>query len=315
MQMNKRGAIVTAVMLSLMLAPLAEAKRMGGGKSRGMNRAIPSQTYQQPNNQYRNQPQAQPQAQQKSGSNVGRMVGAGVAGAAIGAMAGHAMANNNEATAASQADAAEKKGGINWVWLILLALGGFYFYRRFAAKKAQQQTPSAGFNGTTTKKTDFTQTASANPVSAPALNTQSSNTNVFGEQLGQTQAPLSGSANLIDGSSTEAFLRFARQRFNHVQAMNSASNIEEIRRYFTPAMFADIQQDIRTNDDVAEFSQLTATVVGQAQESGEDIVSVRFSGQVSEQLGSAPMPFSEVWHFSKPSGSHSDWLIAGIQQD
>ena len=41
-------------------------------------------------------------------------------------------------------------------------------------------------------------------------------------------------------------------------------------------------------------------------------MSVRFTGTVSEDLNSQPVPFSEVWHFVKPAGSTQDWLVADV---
>ena len=52
-----------------------------------------------------------------------------------------------------------------------------------------------------------------------------------------------------------------------------------------------------------------------ATENGQYVVSVRFTGTVSEDLNSLPQPFAEVWHFVKPAGSTQDWLVAGIQQE
>ncbi|MFI7968542.1 Tim44 domain-containing protein, partial [Acinetobacter baumannii] len=83
-----------------------------------------------------------------------------------------------------------------------------------------------------------------------------------------TQAPF-GSATtnsgnqLPDGSEPASFLRVARQRFNHIQSINSASNIEEIRRYLTPELYNSMYNDIMENQDqdVAEFSNLNAMVV------------------------------------------------------
>lgn len=99
--------------------------------------------------------------------------------------------------------------------------------------------------------------------------------------------------------------------------MNSASNIEEIRRYLTPDLYSSMYNDIMANQDqdVAEFSNLNAMVVDSTTENGQYVVSVRFTGTVSEDLNSLPQPFSEIWHFVKPAGSSEDWKVAGIQQD
>lgn len=51
-----------------------------------------------------------------------------------------------------------------------------------------------------------------------------------------------------------------------------------------------------------------------ATENGQYVVSVRFTGTVSEDLNSLPQPFAEIWHFVKPINSANDWVVAGIQQ-
>ena len=56
-------------------------------------------------------------------------------------------------------------------------------------------------------------------------------------------------------------------------------------------------------------------VIDSATENGQYIVSVRFTGTVSEDLNSLPQPFTEIWHFVKLTGSNQDWLVAGIQQE
>ncbi|MCP5756953.1 hypothetical protein NL335_28250, partial [Klebsiella pneumoniae] len=79
---------------------------------------------------------------------------------------------------------------------------------------------------------------------------------------------------LPDGSEPAAFLRIARQRFNRIQSMNTASNIEEIRRYLTPELYSSMYNDIMENQDqdVAEFSNLNAMVVDSATENGQYVV-------------------------------------------
>ena len=327
MEVRQRGLIAAMLTATLLVAPLAaEAKRAGGGKSHGMSRsAAPTQSYQQPRQTTPAQQPTTAPAQQKSGPGVGGMVAAGVAGAAIGAVAANALADDQ---AASAAEAQEEKGGIpSWIWILLAAAVAFFLFRKMGAKKKLTPNPYAPNSGA--NQAPFAQTP---PSAAP----RNDNTNIFGQSVGgsaaSTQAPFGQTANtnapfgaaytnsgnqLPDGSEPASFLRVARQRFNHIQSMNTASNIAEIQRYLSPDLYQSMYQDIMANQDqdVAEFSNLNAMVVDSATENGQYVVSVRFTGTVSEDLNSLPQPFTEIWHFVKPAGSNQDWLVAGIQQE
>ncbi|UIZ58420.1 Tim44-like domain-containing protein [Acinetobacter sp. SCLZS86] len=327
MEVRQRGLIAAMLTATLLVAPLAaEAKRAGGGKSHGMSRsAAPTQSYQQPRQTTPAQQPTTAPAQQKSGPGVGGMVAAGVAGAAIGAVAANALADDQ---AASAAEAQEEKGGIpSWIWILLAAAVAFFIFRKMGAKKKLTPNPYAPNSGA--NQAPFAQTP---PAAAP----RNDNTNIFGQSVGgsaaSTQAPFGQTTNnnapfgaaytnsgnqLPDGSEPASFLRVARQRFNHIQSMNTASNIAEIQRYLSPDLYQSMYQDIMANQDqdVAEFSNLNAMVVDSATENGQYVVSVRFTGTVSEDLNSLPQPFTEIWHFVKPAGSNQDWLVAGIQQE
>ena len=319
MEVRQRGLIDGFLTAALLVAPLAaEAKRAGGGKSHGMSRqAAPTQSYQQPRQATpAQQPTAPATAPAKSGPGVGGMVAAGVAGAAIGAVAANALADDNSA---SQAQAQEEKGGIpSWIWILLAAAVAFFIFRKMGAKKKVAPNPYAPNNCST--QAPFGQQASPR--------TSNDNSNIFGQSVGgsaatpQNNAPFGAAytnsgSQLPDGTEPAAFLRIARQRFNHIQSMNTASNISEIQRYLTPDLYQSMYQDIMANQDqdVAEFSNLNAMVTDSATENGQYVVSVRFTGTVSEDLNSLPQPFAEVWHFVKPAGSTQDWLVAGIQQE
>ncbi|MCO8080553.1 Tim44 domain-containing protein [Acinetobacter lwoffii] len=334
MEVRQRGLITGILTAVLLVAPFAaEAKRAGGGKSHGMQRsAQPTQSYQQPRQAAPAQqaPVAGAATQQKSGPGVGGMVAAGVAGAAIGAVAANALADD-QSVAASEAQAAqaeEEKGGIpGWIWILLAAAVAFFIFRKMSAKKkvaSNHFAPNSGAGNTA----PFGQ--------APTAPRSGDSTNIFGQNVGgqtsSNNAPL-GSApvnnapfgaaytqsgsQLPDGTEPAAFLRVARQRFNHIQSMNTASNISEIQRYLTPDLYQSMYNDIMNNQDqdVAEFSNLNAMVVDSSTDNGQYIVSVRFTGTVSEDLNSLPQPFAEIWHFTKPAGSNQDWVVAGIQQD
>jgi len=318
MEVRQRGLMAGILMAAMVVAPMAEAKRAGGGKSHGMSRsAAPTQSYQQPRQAT---PVQQPVAptQQKSGSGVGKMVAAGVAGAAVGAVAANALADDKAASEA-QTQQEEEKGGIpGWIWILLAAAVAFFLFRKFGAKKKLANNPYAPNNAGNTAP--FGQ-----QTAAPR--TSNDSTNIFGQSVGgsagaATQAPFGAASTqsgnqLPDGTEPAAFLRVARQRFNHIQSMNTASNISEIQRYLTPDLYQSMYNDIMANQDqdVAEFSNLNAMVVDSATENGQYVVSVRFTGTVSEDLNSLPQPFTEIWHFVKSAGSNQDWLVAGIQQE
>ena len=334
MEVRQRGLITGILTAVLLVAPFAaEAKRAGGGKSHGMQRsAQPTQSYQQPRQAAPAQqaPVAGAATQQKSGPGVGGMVAAGVAGAAIGAVAANALADD-QSVAASEAQAAqaeEEKGGIpGWIWILLAAAVAFFIFRKMSATKKVASNPFAPNSGAG-NTAPFGQ--------APTAPRGGDSTNIFGQNVGgqtsSNNAPL-GSApvnnapfgaaythsgsQLPDGTEPAAFLRVARQRFNHIQSMNTASNISEIQRYLTPDLYQSMYNDIMSNQDqdVAEFSNLNAMVVDSSTDNGQYIVSVRFTGTVSEDLNSLPQPFAEIWHFTKPAGSNQDWVVAGIQQD
>ena len=319
MEVRQRGLMAALLMASLVVAPMAEAKRAGGGKSHGMSRSVAPSQSSQPRQAAPAQPNTAPA---RKGPGVGGMVAAGVAGAAIGAVAANALADDN--TPASNAQATEQqqeeKGGIpNWIWILLLAAGAFFLFRKFGAKKKlAANNPYAPNNAGNTAP--FGQ-----PTAAPR--TSNDNSNIFGQSVGGTagaapqasfgSASTSNGNQLPDGSEPAAFLRVARQRFNHIQSMNTASNINEIQRYLTPELYQSMHSDIMANQDqdVAEFSNLNAMVTNSANENGQYVVSVRFTGTVSEDLNSPAQAFAEVWHFTKPAGSNQEWLVAGIQQE
>ena len=323
MQVHQRGLMAALLMATLVAAPVAEAKRAGGGKSHGMSRSSStSQSYQQP--RQATPTQQQTTTPQKSGPGVGSMVAAGVAGAAVGAVAANALADDKNPTATEQQAVEqaqqEEKGGIpSWLWVLLAAAIAFFVFRKLGAKKKlAANNPYAPNNS---GQNNF-----GRPSSPQSTARQSGdNTNIFGQSVGGgTAAPqaafggasMSSGNQLPDGTEPAAFLRVARQRFNHIQSVNSASNVEEIRRYLTPELFNSMYQDIMANQDqdVAEFSNLNAMVADTATENGQYVVSVRFTGTVSEDLNSLPQPFTEIWHFVKPTGSQQDWVVAGIQQ-
>jgi predicted lipid-binding transport protein (Tim44 family) len=113
------------------------------------------------------------------------------------------------------------------------------------------------------------------------------------------------------------FLRVAKLNFVRLQAANDAGNLEDIREFTTPEVFAEIKLQMDERGAAAQQTdvvQLDAELLEALTEGQQHVASVRFNGLIREEAGAAAMPFNEVWILSKPVSGERGWVIAGIQQ-
>ena len=122
----------------------------------------------------------------------------------------------------------------------------------------------------------------------------------------------------IPGFEVAPFVRVAKTSFIRLQAANDAADLDDIRDYTTPEMYAEISMQVKergTAPQKTEVVSLDADVVEAVLEDGYEIASVRFWGLMRENDAANPEPFDEVWHVRKKAGDgKAPWLIAGIQQ-
>lgn len=116
----------------------------------------------------------------------------------------------------------------------------------------------------------------------------------------------------------EPFLREAKKHFLRLQDDYDRSDLNDIREYVTPEMFAEINMQIRergTQPNKTEVVTLNASMQDVVTEGDWVIASVRFDGMIREEAGAAAEPFNEIWHIQKSqSQANATWLISGIQQ-
>ncbi len=116
----------------------------------------------------------------------------------------------------------------------------------------------------------------------------------------------------------EPFLREAKKHFLRLQDDYDRADLNDIREYVTPEVFAEINMQIRERGDKpnkTEVVTLNAAIQDVATEGDWVIASVNFSGMIREEIGGAAEPFNEVWHIQKSqSQANATWLISGIQQ-
>ncbi len=261
----------------------AEAKRLGGGGSSGMQRQSIA-----PSRSYEAAPQAPRQAAAPAGATQPKR-------SWMGPLAGLA-AGLGLAALASHFGFGEGMANLMMVGLLILAAVMFFRFMRRKAAASQQggmQYAGAGNGYTPPEPAPF----------APA---------------GGLAAPVAAAAGHIPADfDVEAFVRNAKVNFIRLQAANDAGNLDDIREFTSPEMFAEIKLGMGERASAkqeTDVAQLNGEVLDVAQEASRYIVSIRFTGLIAEEKGAAPTPFDEIWHMTKPTDNSRGWVLAGIQQ-
>jgi predicted lipid-binding transport protein (Tim44 family) len=277
------AVFVATIALGLSLGE-AEAARMGGGKSVGMQRqSVPPKPAptQQATPATPTSPAAAPAAAPKR-NWMGPLAGL-AAGLGIAALLSHFGMG---------------EGMANILMIALLAFAAFFVLKLLFGRKAPAGQAS-----------DPLQYAGAgNPaMGQPVQNVP------FG-----SAAPAEASVQRIPADfDTEGFVRVAKLNFVRLQAANDARNLDDIREFTSPELFAEIkmQMDERgTAPQQTDVVTLNAELLEVTTEAGRHIASVHFSGMIREEVGVAATPFNEVWNLNKPIEGGKGWVIAGIQQ-
>ena len=302
-------AMVGLIMAGSFASLDAEARRMGGGRSFGrqsntvqQQQATPSQPSQ--SNQAMQQQRGQPApAQTSAAPNRNRWLGpiAGLAaGLGIAALLSHF--GLGEAFAGMMA---------NVIVIAVLAMIVIWLIRRFMGRKRDTAQPSyAGASPSLNAgNTGYTQEPR---YSAPP-------TGSYLEPQGNplTTPSINAMPVVPAGFDSEAFLRNAKVYFVRLQAAWDVGNVEDIREFTTPEMFAEVRVDLAsrgTESNQTDVVQLNAELLGVEERTNEYFASVRFSGLIREAPGAAAEPFVEVWNLSKANRDGEGWLLAGIQQ-
>jgi predicted lipid-binding transport protein (Tim44 family) len=124
-------------------------------------------------------------------------------------------------------------------------------------------------------------------------------------------------ARIPPGFDSEAFLRIAKLNFVRLQASNDAKSLDDIREFVSPELYAEIKLQMDERGDTPQQTDvvtLNAELLEVVTEGNRHIASVRFSGTLREAVGAPATPFAEIWNLAKPVSGNQGWVIAGIQQ-
>jgi len=314
------GALV-AVVAATSVPTVAEAKRFGGGGSSGLQRSMPARTAP---NAPPPKPATPAQAQQAAPANAA--AGAAPAAAAakrswMGPIAGLA-AGLGIAALMSHLGLGEAFG--NFLMLALLAVAAIFLVR-LVMRRMSGAAPAGG------PALASAGGPSASPWQAPAtserrgLDASSTSANAPREDepaaaapaAEEADAPAPAKAFVPAAFDSEGFSRIAKMIFIRMQTANDSADLDDLRRFTTPEMFAAARLEIQERGPAAQHTdvvRIDADVLDVANEDDRQVVSVRFHGQVVEASGAAPVDFDEIWHLVKPHDDSRSWAIAGIEQ-
>ena len=120
-----------------------------------------------------------------------------------------------------------------------------------------------------------------------------------------------------EGFDADGFLRQAKLNFLRLQAANDGGKLDDLREFTSDDLFEALRRDLQEHGasrQQTEVVNLEAELLEVATEGDAHWASVRFSGMIREHPEAQPEPFQEVWNLAKPVSGASGWILAGIQQ-
>ncbi|MDO9604305.1 Tim44 domain-containing protein [Hydrogenophaga sp.] len=299
-------AMVFALGLSTVAMDAEAARRMGGGKSVGMQRdatpakapmATPAQTPSAAPGAAAAAPAAAAAASSRSkwmGPIAGLAAGIGLMALASHLGFGEGLANMLM---------------IGLMIMAVLAVVGMVMRKRAAAQAGSRGGMAYAGAGAGSRAPQ----ASAYQVAMPATGGVSTGGSMIGAGIGANTA----TGNIPADFDVASFVRNAKVNFIRLQAANDAGNLDDLRQFTTPEMFAELKMDLADRGAAEQHTdvvRIDGDVIDVEENADGYVVSVRFTGETREGDSAATETFDEIWHLSKPRQGSGGWLLAGIQQ-
>ncbi|WP_250462948.1 MULTISPECIES: Tim44-like domain-containing protein [unclassified Caballeronia] len=294
----------------------ADARRMGGGRSMGRQSATATQQHQAtPPSQSMQQGQAA-QAQRAPAAPAAAAAAQPARNRWLGPLAGLA-AGLGIAALLSHFGLGEAFAGAmaNMIIIGLIVLAAVMLFRFFMRRRQANQGNTPAYAGASGAASPYGAMARTDLNQEPPQTPRS--TSLGATYIDSPNQPPVTNPNVPAGFDTEAFVRNAKVYFVRLQDAWDRGNVNDIREFTTPEMFAEVKLDVDARGSTpnrTDVVQLNADLLGVEDRANEYLASVRFHGLIRESEGSAAEPFVEVWNLSKQKTGNEGWLLAGIQQ-
>ncbi|CAL62969.1 conserved hypothetical protein; putative exported protein [Herminiimonas arsenicoxydans] len=308
-------ALVVVASSMTLIAPQVEAKRMGGGgsfgkQSQSFKRAAPPQQSATPA-----KPAAAPAAAGAAGaaakpSMMRNILGGALLGLGLGALLSHLGIGGALASMIS-----------TMLMVGLFAFAAMFIYRMIKAKSAGAQAgnqrnglqPSFPNNFSEKSSTPEIGSRIEQPYGQPSA-LQSAAPLASGSAFG---AGIDAANDLPADFDVESFVRNAKTYFIRLQAAWDKADVNDIREFTTPEMFAELKAQLLergASENHTDVISLEGIFYGVETVGDDYIASIKFTGLINEGAGAPTEPFSEAWNLSKPVHGDGGWVLAGIQQ-
>ena len=211
--------------------------------------------------------------------------------------------------------------------LIVLAVAfiGFWLFRKFMSRNGSSPALSTGIPGMNFQQSDVSTNtgnysqANTSSNASPLQTMPTSNQMPLIPEPAQSNLPPSVQANLTPNSfaDKENFLENAKKIFLQLQEASDQQNIDVLKEYTSPELFAELRKDMLSRTTAISHTQvltLAADLLAVEEENHEYLASVRFSGSLREEVNGPVEDFAEVWNWLKPMNSSTGWILCGIQQ-
>ena len=296
--------------LALTLSDLADAGRMGGGRSFGAQRqsVTPSKSA-PPAGNAAAQPAtpASPAATPPAGTPPAPAAAPSGASRWLGPIAGIA-AGLGLAALLSHFGLSEGFGSL--LLLGLIVVGGVFLFRMLMARREAAKPSLQYANAGARDNVRASYHREPRPVWSDPPPVEPRLEPAGDAPFGVTRKPMP------EGFDAKGFATEAKRQFIRLQGSYDAGDREALSAVMTSEMYGEIgrELDARGPHQPTEIVTLDADVLEASTEGDKHWASVRFTGVVREDGEPVSKSIDEVWNLTKPVRGTSGWLLAGITQ-
>ncbi|BBB28952.1 Tim44 domain-containing protein [Neptunomonas japonica] len=267
------------------VAPEAQAKRLGGGFSLGKSFSSPKKVSPSPTQQ-------KAPAQNASGSSAKKSGFGGMGGMLGGLLAGGLLASLFMGGAFD---------GIQMMDILMIAAFAFIAFKLFAMMRKTQVTPSyAG-----------AQHRSMEPAQEPSETHHFTPMSAANTQLSEPDLVLPKWFNKV------TFLDGAREHFTHLQSSWDKQDWDDIATYTSEELFEQLKQE-RSKYPAEQHTEVVSVMselINFIDNQDHVVASINFYGWLKESGDQQTSEFNEIWHLTRNMAEeNASWHIVGIEQ-